>query len=587
MIPITQYQRTAHLVDQSGAAARLDELLYPNAQGRRGLPTRTFLIGGLLTIQLERSMRYRDIYHVLTRRLPPEAMLDLGVAEMLVDDSGQRIARTTLSEHRVYAYSRRLRDMVGGQGPITDEVRALLLDVVHRIIDAGLPSRPAGSTGYALDESGMWAYSRGLFPGTLEDEPVDPDDQVPGLEELLDEEVETPTDNDAGQPEAATFTSPSSRPSSVDPDAAAGGKTAKNGKKETYFGYGLQGLIRAPALGLDGESEPLLIERLDLTPASTDIVAPSLAMIDALLSKPNGRIEELLVDRHYSYKKVDRWYTELVARGIRQVLDLHPNDHGFRPVDGMRVAAGWPHCPATPDHLGTIVRPSPPGSKPPKSAGTPGATAAERQAAEEETAERRAAHLRRRETFDQRISERSAYAMERRSGIGGDKIRYGCPALNGTAGCALRPGTMEAAEQLCLPTVDNPPDLATAPASCTQDTVTVKLDPEHGMNPKLVQQHYWGSEDWEGSFKRRTYVEGFFGTLKDAATENISREGSRGDRLGLRLLYVGLGIACTNLRLLRKWHATQGGDLDVDPILLAPDVYPTEFPLGDDGQQAA
>ena len=383
------------------------------------------------------------------------------------------------------------------------------------------------------------------------------------------------------------LTSPSSRPSSVDPDAAAGGKTAKDGKKEGYFGYGLQGLIRAPALGLDGESEPLLIKRLDLTPASTDIVAPSLAMIDTLLAKPNGCIEELLVDRHYSYKKVDRWYTELVARGIRQVLDLHRNDQGFRPVGGMRVAAGWPHCPATPDQLGTIVRPSPPGSKPPKSAGTPGATKAALQADKDKEAKQRAAYLRRRETFDQRITERSAYAMERRSGIGSDKIRYGCPALDGTVGCPLRPGTMDAAEQLGLPTVENPPDRATAPLCCTQDTVRVKLDPKHGMNPKLVQQHYWGSEDWEGSYKRRTYVEGFFGTLKDAATENISRDGSRGDRLGLRLLYVGLGIACTNMRSMRKWHATQGGELDVDPILLAPDVYPTEFLLSDDGQEAA
>jgi hypothetical protein len=75
--------------------------------------------------------------------------------------------------------------------------------------------------------------------------------------------------------------------------------------------------------------------------------------------------------------------------------------------------------------------------------------------------------------------------------------------------------------------------------------------------------------------------------MKDATSKNISREGSRGDRLGLRLLYVGLGLACANLRFLRKWHNEHDGELDVDPILLAPDVYPTEFVLSDDGEEAA
>jgi len=112
----------------------------------------------------------------------------------------------------------------------------------------------------------------------------------------------------------------------------------------------------------------------------------------------------------------------------------------------------------------------------------------------------------------------------------------------------LREGTMEVARAHGLPTVDSPPERATASA-------------------------------WEASYRRRTYVEGFFGTMKDAATENISRDGSRGDRLGLRLLYIGLGMACSNLRLLRKWHGEHAGELDVDPVLLEPDVYPTEFAL--------
>ena len=61
MVPLTQYRRAAHLVDANDAAAQLNELLYPNAQGQRGL-AHAFLIGAILTIQVKRSMRYKDMF---------------------------------------------------------------------------------------------------------------------------------------------------------------------------------------------------------------------------------------------------------------------------------------------------------------------------------------------------------------------------------------------------------------------------------------------------------------------------------------------------------------------------------------------
>ncbi|RDJ92949.1 hypothetical protein B4Q13_25275, partial [Lacticaseibacillus rhamnosus] len=46
-------------------------------------------------------------------------------------------------------------------------------------------------------------------------------------------------------------------------------------------------------------------------------------------------------------------------RGIRQHLDLRSTDQGFTESGRVRWAAGWAHCPATPDALGTIVAPAP------------------------------------------------------------------------------------------------------------------------------------------------------------------------------------------------------------------------------------
>lgn len=50
-------------------------------------------------------------------------------------------------------------------------------------------------------------------------------------------------------------------------------------------------------------------------------------------------------------------------------------------------------------------------------------------------------------------------------------------------------------------------------------TVTVPAIPEM----KYHQQDYWGSDVWETSWARRTYVEGAFGNLKNHHTGNIKR----------------------------------------------------------------
>ena len=146
---------------------------------------------------------------------------------------------------------------------------------------------------------------------------------------------------------------------------------------------------------------------------------------------------------------------ELRWRGITQHADLHANDQGFRDYNGAKLAAGWLHCPATPEHLGKLPRPAPNAEK------------------DEH------------EQFAARIAERGAYALRRVEGPrrSDGPTRWQCPALDGRVGCPLREGSVEIAEDLGLPIVAYPPEAATAPACCTQATVSAGDDAQ----PKIVQ----------------------------------------------------------------------------------------------------
>ena len=111
------------------------------------------------------------------------------------------------------------------------------------------------------------------------------------------------------------------------------------------------------------------------------MVDVSLDLIDKV--RERRPVGDLLADRHYSYKEWSRWAHQLWLRGVRPVVDLRADEHGFRPYDGTKVAASWPHCPGTPNRLAELPRP-----------GT-GASPAARAA------------------FEDAITERQAYAMRR------------------------------------------------------------------------------------------------------------------------------------------------------------------------------
>jgi hypothetical protein len=523
MIPAFGASLFAHIVDTGGAGEALLTALRTDRRGRPGQGNpRTFLIL-LLLAAAEGELTIERMHHIATRELPRNIQIDLGT----VRQNGRNWDDMPIDE--LYYISRTITAKLSWTGPraanLSNEQklhrRQTLRDINDRLIRATLPGRPGAS--YALDESGIWAWAKGRKAR-----------QDPAV-----------ADDAGGDP---------LRPLSACPDATWGLKTGKDGQQDSYFGYSLHALVRIPDLcagpSFTDSDDPILVEAIDLTPASTDVVEVSLELLDRVRAR--NEVRDLASDRHYSYKEASRWAHELWTRGIHPVLDLREDEHGFRDYDGARIAASWPHCPATPNRLATIPRPG------------PTATGANKAA------------------FEEKIAERQTYAMRRvKSHVPDGVSRWECPARAGKLGCALVEGTVEVARQLELTVVARPPAEEEKPRCCSQRTFMIRVDPadeadtprERDAKKKLAkamkhaQDEYWGDPRWTTSYARRTYVEGAFGNLKNPNTENVHRGLFRFNGLPLVTLAISAAVTASNLRQLRNWHdRTNNGD-PTNPLL--------------------
>lgn len=325
-----------------------------------------------------------------------------------------------------------------------------------------------------------------------------------------------------------------------DADARAGGKTRKDGTHERFFGYHIHACVNVPHGSEPSAAAPRLVTRVEVTPASTDVVDVTLSLIDRMDGEDNAydRPKSIIVDSHYHYKETTRWRDELHDRDVHQVHTLRSDEQGFTEQDHVRWAAGWPHCPGTPDELHDLTPPEPQDKDPDS-------------------------HRR----FQERADLRYAYAFSRHSAPDRDgKARFRCNALAGKAGCPLRPGTVKAAMELGLPIVENPPDPDSPdfPACCSTGTVSVTAPPNQR---KLMQEHYFGSQEWQSLWSKRTYVEGLFGQMKNQSLENLGRGHIRAPGLVLHNLAVTLAAVSHNMRAIRNWHEATGLGDPAHPLL--------------------
>ncbi len=104
------------------------------------------------------------------------------------------------------------------------------------------------------------------------------------------------------------------------------------------------------------------------------------------------------------------------------------------------------------------------------------------------------------------------------------------------------------------------------PMRCTQRMGTIPGT----VTPKLrqaLQPLYWGSPEWIESYSRRTYVEGFFGNMKNPSAEDVRRGWCRVVGIVKMSILAACAIAATNLRPLSKWSKKVPGF--VDPLCAA------------------
>ena len=531
------------IVFESGAAAVFNEHLRGTKSGAAPTWERAvFLVGMLLGAWEDSRTHITTIHKVLTREVPLDWQYRWGVRQKRYDSHGRRAGDWIVTESDLQNVSRRISkvynhttawipdpiDQPGKHADQREQARANLYELVDTMLESTLIERPEGSSDYAIDSTGIWVperYRKPLPEHVITD--ADGDDVLAAIAaEAMGEPTVDATAGVKTKQNRRTRIPRVRKPRTGHSDAGIGAKTRKDGKREWFWGHEVHAIVRAPAENADGSprTEPALVERIRMTNPQDDVVEPSLQIIDAVRS--TGRtIRRLMADRHYSYKKFDRWLSELIARGIDQVVDLRSDEQGFKEWDGVLIAGSWPHCPATPTNLGSIPKPG------------LGAT-------EEAWAE-----------FNARIAQRFSYAADRRKPLDTDgKSRWACPAKAGKIGCPLRPETVRVATEMTLPMVANPPQ-GSLPPICTQDSfgLDAKTDKQKSIM-RLFQKDYWGSPAQLLRFDRRTFVEGFFGTLKGDTASNKKR----GSNLYTGLAHATLDITAfcliTNVAHLRRWH---------------------------------
>lgn len=539
MIRRCEVERVLALVHRSHVHDDLEHQLNPSGTGRpRDLRVDVLLAGIILRADPERGvLSLVGVHRLLTRDLPHSLQGQLGIRTH--DAPFQRSQPITVRQVRylVGAIDARLRYTPAStstdKGLIDadrEDREAALWRILDALVAACQPEHVEHTGGYALDGTAVrsWAKGKRRRKMSPSDDPRAPgaDDDGPGDDEPSDDGEEFYR-------------------YSADLDAMAGycTKTYHNGRNR-FFGYDLFTLASVNDVGADPDEAPKLIERFRLRPAGRDVVEPGLALLDSLGDR---RLTEVINDRAWSYKLPARWAAELRRRDVSQVLDLHENDYGVTDHHGIKMIAGTPHCPGTPEHLLDIRRPQHLSVGQLKKSAT-------REEIRDHTA--RVAAL---TEFQQRIAERQQYAFTRvTSPDATGKDRWRCPAYAGKVVCDHCPLSQHFPAG--LPTITDGPEADTRPTCSRQQTITL---PGH-VSAKTRQYLYWGSPEWIASFNRRSTVEGQYGNLKSSTLGGLERGWMFLRGLVKTALLIACVIVSLNLRLLRNW-AQRTGDV-TDPL---------------------
>ena len=319
-----------------------------------------------------------------------------------------------------------------------------------------------------------------------------------------------------------TFSRPPPKGTSecADPEASWGHR--KNNllrcEDELFYGYYLSAGTMMPEE--HGPPVPEYGRRITLSSCRQD---PVPAFVPVLTALPAAGIPlgDILADSGYAHRIPANWAVPLRAAGASLVQDLHPSDRGPHGTHhGAIISNGNLYCPDAPRQLlelGPLAR--------------------------DATREQAAAH-------DTRTAELARYKLGRITSDDPDGYhRVMCPAVTGKIRCPLRPQSMTLNRD--RPEILTPPQ--DPPACCTQQTLTVPPD----IVAKTAQKHDYPSAAHRRSYARRTGAERVFATLKDPATNDISRGWCRIMSLAPRLLFTTCLTITRNQRITAAWDNRQ------------------------------
>jgi hypothetical protein len=265
---------------------------------------------------------------------------------------------------------------------------------------------------------------------------------------------------------------------------------------------------------------PELVRRILPTSCHVD---PPPAFVPVLERMQAGgvAIGEVLADSGYAYRVPEHWALPIRRLGAGLIVDLHPNDRGPQGTHlGAIRANGNLYCPATPRPL-LELQPL-----------APGATEAQT-----------AAH-------DHKTAELSSYKLSPITARDRDGYhRVSCPAAQGKLRCPLRPHSMTLPHS--RPQVLEPP--RQPPTCCSQRTITVPPS----VNAKTAQKHDYPSRAHRRSYARRTAAERAYASVKDPATNDLSRGWCRLTGLTPIALFAASVFVARNLRVADSFAARQ------------------------------
>jgi len=310
---------------------------------------------------------------------------------------------------------------------------------------------------------------------------------------------------------------------SVDPEASWGHRRGDSPGQtdELFFGNFLQ--LATMVAEVTGPAVPELVRRMLLTSCHVDPPRAFVPVVENMAASGVG-VGEVLVDSGYSHRIPEHWALPLRSLRVDIVTDLHPNDRGTKGTFAGAVCCnGNLYCPSTPEALFAIQ---------PLSRG----------ASEAETA----AH-------DTQSAELARYKLGR---IGADDRdghhRVMCPAVMGKVRCPLRADSMTLTHD--RPEILRPPE--EPPTCCRQQTLTVPPT----VNTKTAQKHDYPSKAHRLSYGRRSAAERSNATVKDPASNDISRGWCRLTGLSSMTVMLACLFVVRNLRIVDSFEARQADD---------------------------